>query len=133
MITAVLTSCRRYDLLEETLNSFFTMNSTPLEKLIVVEDGPGIPQEVRDKFNGWPIEWISTGRRVGQIAAIDYAYSRVKTPYIFHMEDDWLFYRSGFLVKSLIVLETNPKCLQVWIRALDDTINQPSRIIQSDS
>lgn len=125
MITAVLTSCRRYDLLEETLKSFFAMNSAPLERLIVVEDGTDIPKDVRGSFVGHPIDWISTGQRVGQIAAIDYAYSRVKTPYVFHMEDDWFFYRSGFLEKSLLVLQANPKCIQVHIRALDDLMGHP--------
>jgi hypothetical protein len=123
MITAVLTSCRRYDLLEKTLKSFFTMNSAPLANFIVVEDGPDIPKDVRDLFIGHPIDWISTGQRVGQIAAIDYAYSRVKTPYVFHMEDDWFFYRSGFLEKSRLVLEANPKCIQVQLRALDELIH----------
>jgi hypothetical protein len=125
MITGVLTSCGRYDLLEETLRSFFSVNSEPLKRMIIVEDGPAIPQHRRSKFINCPIEWISTGRRVGQIAAIDYAYSRVKTPYIFHMEDDWYFYRTGFMERSLEVLESNPKCLQVWIRALNDTQGHP--------
>jgi hypothetical protein len=125
MVTAVLTSCRRYDLLEETLKSFFATNPAPLERLIVVEDGPDIPWDVRGPFLGYPIDWISTGQRVGQIAAIDYAYSRVTTPYVFHMEDDWLFYRSGFIEKSLHVLQANPKCIQVQIRALNDLMGHP--------
>ncbi len=74
---------------------------------------------------GYPIDWIATGKRVGQIAAIDYAYSRVKTPYVLHMEDDWLFYRSGFLDRSLLVLQENPKCVQVQIRAIDDLMGHP--------
>ena len=125
VITGVLTSCKRYDLLSKTLVNFFAMNTAPLEKLIVVEDGPDIPEDVRRGFGKYPVEWISTGRRVGQIAAIDYAYSRVRTPYIFHLEDDWLFHRPGFVEKSLVVLESNPKCLQVWLRSLTDTQRHP--------
>jgi len=125
MITGVVTSCRRYDLLSDTLNSFFSMNTAPFDRLIVIEDGADIPEEIRRPFSHHPIEWISTGQRVGQLAAIDYAYSRVTTPYIFHFEDDWLFYRSGFIERSLVVLESNPKCLQVWIRALTDTQRHP--------
>lgn len=125
MITGVLTSCGRHDLLARTLTSFYAFNTRPLAGMIVVEDGPDIPQGARAPFAQQPIEWISTGRRVGQVAAIDYAYSRVKTPYIFHLEDDWEFYRPGFIEKSLPVLEANPKCLQVWIRALNDTQRHP--------
>lgn len=124
-VTGVLTSCGRHDLLVETLRSFYRFNTLPLEKLIVVEDGESIPASVRDHFRDRPIEWIETGDRVGQIAAIDYAYSRVSTPYIFHLEDDWEFMREGFIEKSLAILRAEPKCLQVWIRALDDTMGHP--------
>lgn len=125
MITGVLTSCGRYDLLQRTLESFYRFNTQPLVQLIVVEDGPDIPSEIRKCFSRYGIEWISTGRRVGQIAAIDYAYSRVTTPYIFHLEDDWEFYRAGFIEKSLTVLDANPKCLQVQVRAITDTQRHP--------
>ena len=126
MITGVLTSCGRHDLLQQTLDSFFRFNTMPLSKLIVIEDGPELAAcAVRDRFSSHNIEWISTGRRVGQIAAIDYAYSRVATPYIFHLEDDWQFYRQGFVEKSLAVLEANPKCIQVWLRSLEDTQFHP--------
>lgn len=125
MITGVLTSCGRHDLLVATLESFFCHVTGPLDRIIVVEDGPDIPADVRERFASRPIEWVSTGTRVGQIAAIDYAYSRVASPYVFHMEDDWLFYRSGFMERSLAILEANPKCLQVWIRALGDTQGHP--------
>lgn len=125
MITGVLTSCGRHDLLCETLESFFRFNTTPLSNLIVMEDGPDIPRDVRVRFSDRNIEWASTGRNVGQIAAIDYAYSRVATPYIFHLEDDWQFYRPGFIEKSLSILESNPKCIQVWVRSLADTQGHP--------
>jgi hypothetical protein len=125
MITAVLMSRRRYDLLEESLTSFLRTNPAPLERLIVVEDGPDIPRDVRDRFPGRSIEWISTGRRVGYVAAVDYSYSRVKSPFVFHMETDWRFHRPGYLERSLRVLRANPKCLQVRIQALDDLGGHP--------
>jgi hypothetical protein len=125
MITAVLTSHSRFDLLATTLRSFYATVPASLKRTIVVEDGPDIPADIRRLFAGQEIEWVSTGYSVGQIAAIDYAYSRVDTPYIFHMDDDWHFYRSGFLERSLVVLQSNPKCLQVHIRALDDLNGHP--------
>jgi len=125
-VAAVLTSCGRQDLLEKTLDSFFAFNTYPLAQTIIVEDGP---QEANSslvkKYADRNITWLSTGRRVGQIAAIDYAYSFVEQPYIFHLEDDWQFYRAGFIEQSLIILETLADCLQVWIRALHDTNRTP--------
>lgn len=125
MITGVLTSCGRHDLLQRTLDTFFSTNSWPLERLLVVEDGGEVGAPLRHRYADQPIEWLSTGRRVGQIAAIDYGYSRVTTPFIFHMEDDWEYIRPGFIERSLLVLDGNPKCLQVWIRGLDDTQGHP--------
>lgn len=124
-VTAVVTTCERPDLLKRTLDSFHAHNSFPLARLIVVHDGADLPDAVKADFRDRPIEWISTGRRVGQVAAVDYAYSRIDTPYIFHLEDDWEFYRSGFIERSLAVLRDNVKCLQVWIRALNDTQRHP--------
>jgi hypothetical protein len=124
-VTAVVTSCGRHDLLQQTLESFHLFNTMPVSRLLVVEDGEEVPGEVKTRLESIRIEWISTGRRVGQIAAIDYAYSRVRTPYIFHMEDDWEFYRHHFIERSLAVLKRNPKCLQVWIRAVKDTQKHP--------
>jgi len=116
-VTAVVTSCGRYDLLAETLSSFFALNTHPETRMIVVEDGDQDPDDsVKALFSDRPIEWINTGGRCGQIRAIDLAYGRVETPYIFHMEDDWIYVRPGFIEKSLAILQAEPLCLQVWIK-----------------
>jgi hypothetical protein len=41
------------------------------------------------------------------------------------LEDDWEFYASGFIEKSLAILEENLDCIQVWLRALRDTMGHP--------
>ncbi|MBV8523508.1 MAG: glycosyltransferase, partial [Acetobacteraceae bacterium] len=125
-VTAVLTSCRRPELLERTLASFFTYNTYPLDRFIIVEDGPRDANlRAMQRFRERSITWIGTERRAGQIEAIDLAYSLVGTEYIFHLEDDWEFYAPGFIEKSLAVLEAAPACLQVWLRALGDTNLHP--------
>jgi hypothetical protein len=120
-VTAVVTSCGRYDLLKQTLDSFLSFNSYPMERTIVVEDGPDVPLAVRSRYPPGSIEWLATGNRVGQIAAIDHAYARVTSEYVFHLEDDWEFYRPGFIERSLPVLLSDPACLLVWIRSPLDT------------
>jgi hypothetical protein len=101
------------------------MNTYPISQFIVVEDGECISADLASKYQSEGIEWISTGKRVGQIAAIDYAYSRVRYPYIFHLEDDWYFYREAFIEPSIEVLQNDFRCLQVWIRSTDDTNGHP--------
>ena len=124
-VTVVLTSCNRSDLLQQTLNSFFEFNTCPIASFIVVEDGRATLDAARSYRFPCEHQLISTGERVGQIAAIDYAYSRVRSEYIFHLEDDWQFYGHGFIEKSLLLLTALPQCLQVYIRALDDTNGHP--------
>ena len=124
-VTVVVTSCNRHDLLDITLTSFFRHNRFPISHVIVVEDGESANKHLMAKYRSRNIEWISTGKRVGQIAAIDYAYSRIKTGYIFHMEDDWEFYRLGFIASSMNILERHPDCLQITLRALGDINEHP--------
>jgi hypothetical protein len=68
---------------------------------------------------------IRHGKR-GQIMAIDVLYSEVKTPYIFHCEDDWEFTKTGFVQKSLAILEEKPMTCQVWIRHPNDRNQHPA-------
>ncbi|MGE5269130.1 MAG: glycosyltransferase [Thiohalocapsa sp.] len=125
-ISVVLTSCGRQDLLERTLDSFFAFNTAPVAQFLVVEDGTLDANALLiEKYRQHGITWLATSGRVGQIAAIDHAYALVEHPYIFHMEDDWEFYHGGFIENSLQVLEAFPDCLQIWLRALDDTNGHP--------
>lgn len=122
-VTVVLTSCERHDLLERTLRSFTIWNTyRGIKEVIVVEDGTGNPDGICDKYGA---RLIRTGSRKGQAYAIDLAYSQVSTPYIFHCEDDWEFYRSGFIEESIKVLFSDPSCVCVWLRAWDDTNGHP--------
>ena len=132
-ITITLTSCGRWDLLEKTIKSLVQFWDGPKPaKLLIYED-----QELRvlhfSTLYGFISEWIGKdswefeiyhGKR-GQISAIDFLYSKVKTPYIFHQEDDWETTKSGFIQKSLSILEEKPSIMQVWLRAPNDRNGHP--------
>ena len=121
--TVVLTSCGRHDLLERTLQSFREFNTYEgIGKILVVEDGDGDPGEVCERHDA---DLLRIGRRVGQMQAIDLAYAEVRTPYIFHLEDDWEFFRGGFIEKSKAILNLDPSTLLVWLRSWDDTNGHP--------
>ncbi|MDR3564034.1 MAG: discoidin domain-containing protein, partial [Negativicutes bacterium] len=121
--TIVITSCNRHDLLEKTLKSLMRYNTYEgVREILVVEDGDADPADICARYGA---RLIRVGERRGQLHAIDIAYSQVKTPYIFHCEDDWEFYKSGFIEKSLIVLKGDEACVCVWLRAWDDTNGHP--------
>lgn len=126
-VTVVLTACGRPDLLDKTLESFLRFNTHRITEYLITEDSgtPDINAPLKRKYAQLPITWIDTVPRRGQLACIDDAYSRVTTPYIFHCEDDWEFYRPGFIEKSKAILHDRPGILQVWLRAEWDTNGHP--------
>lgn len=122
-VTVVITSCGRYDLLEQTLRSFRIFNTDQgVARMLVVEDGDGEPREICERYRA---ELMRVGEQVGQAAAIDRAYRTVGTPYVFHCEDDWEFYREEFIERSRRVLEIDKSCVCVWLRAWDDLNGHP--------
>lgn len=127
-ITLVVTSCGRLDLLKATLDSFDRCNTAPIREVFITEDSGD------DAVHGAvPESWKAHCRvfvnrpKLGQLASIDLAYSHVKTPYIFHCEDDWAFYRQHFVEDSRLILESSPHILQVWLRshAHDLSVHSP--------
>jgi hypothetical protein len=104
-ITFVLTSCGRFDLLVETISSFLAFNTAPIARYVIVEDsGDASVRDILASFDA-RFELLLNEERRGQIESIDRGYSSVSTPYIFHCEDDWRFFRSGFVEESLLLLE----------------------------
>ena len=136
-VTFVLTSCGRVDLLEKTLTSFFKYNTYPIEKYILIDDSADEKvfediKKLNQKF-GNIFDLHFNHEKLGQTKSIDKVYSMVDTDYIFHCEDDWEFYDSDFIEKSIEILEEDNKILQVWIRPKKDNIvsNISDQIIQT--
>ena len=126
-ITFALTSCGRMDLLQKTVDSFIKYNDYPIKEWFIIEDScdPNIWEELKElNKTKWDSRFklILNKENLGMFGSIDKLYKSVCTNYIFHCEDDWEFYRSGFMEDSIKVLETQPKVLQVWIRPKSDDI-----------
>jgi len=121
-ITLVITSCGRFDLLKETLISFFKFNTYPIEECIIIEDSGTVSTlDFLKEFIPVPVKFIINPINLGQMKSIDLAYAEVKTNYIFHCEDDWEFFKSGFIEESFKILEVDPTVFTVWVRAHNDT------------
>jgi hypothetical protein len=128
-VSVVLTSCGRLDLLEQTIDSFFSINTYPITQFILIDDSgkddllPKLNQLIK-KYK-LPIELIFNQKNLGQIKSIDIAYEKVTSEYIFHCEDDWSFYKSGFIEDSLNILKEDDSVINVWLRAHSDTNGHP--------
>lgn len=115
--TLVVTSCERHDLLKRTLESFAEFADIEPTNTIIVEDSPLGKPEWLDYLKGLGnINWVSNYQRRGQTWSIDKAYGLVQTPFIFHCEDDWEFFRKGFIMESFRILDMCSEISMVGIR-----------------
>lgn len=104
-ITAFVLSCNRLHLLKQTIESFLLTKD--LDTKLVIVDDSGLP-EIFDKLlklYGEYADIICFPENRGLWWAKDFMTSFCHTPYIFYVEDDWLFLNSGYLGKSKTILE----------------------------
>src|SRR5262245_8192746 len=113
-MTTVLTSCGRFDLLEETVSSFSRFFDAP--KIIVAEDSdqPAAASAFADKFPSL-VEMRVNNPRLGQMRSIDGVYATFDTPWILHLEDDWAFRQSLDLDRVTDFLQAHPDISVVCI------------------
>lgn len=115
-ITLVVTSCGQPDLLKRTLDSFIHYaDIIPVYSVVIEDSEKDINIHQATSALNDPLIIINQ-QKLKQIKSIDKAYSFVKTPYIFHLEDDWEFFETGFMQKSLDVLEENASMINVNLR-----------------
>ena len=137
-ITICLTSCNRFDLLEQTIKSMveFWDGEPPFAFYINEDSGLMIPTAIAEYIESvWPkSKYVEFYGLKNQIAAIDRMYKEVVTPYIYHQECDWLTTKSGFIGRSMDILESNSKIMQVWLREPNDRNGHPAsgQVLKTD-
>lgn len=121
-VTLFLTSCGRPDLLRRTLESFLKFNTYPIKKGIIMEDcGTEGIDDFAYEIVPFPLEIIYNVPRVGQMKSLANGTPKIDTEWVFHCEEDWEFYKSGFIEASLPILKNNPNLTCVMLRAYNDT------------
>ena len=116
--TLVVTSCGRFDLLRRTLESFDRFNTAPIREVFITEDSGDSTVESCVPEHWRPFTRCFVNKpQLGQLRSIDLAYSHIQTSWVFHCEDDWEFYRSGFVEDSRRLLDLDSQALQVWLRS----------------
>lgn len=104
-ITTFVISCDRLNLLEETLKSFFATNTVTTKMVIVDDSGnPEVFDKLVERYGSFS-DVVCFPENRGLWWAMDFMVSYCYTPYIFYLEDDWQFFRSGYIQKSKEILE----------------------------
>jgi hypothetical protein len=113
-----MTSCDRWDLFTQTLDSFFALNTYPYVAFHVHNDSTNaIPSEIKQRYSDKGITWHE-GIKRGLSGAWDYLVALVDTEYFFNIEDDWLFEgNANFMADAFELIDD---CYQVWVRHESD-------------
>lgn len=112
LITFTITTCKRLSLFVDTINSFLQCCTDIhlIDEWICVDDNSS--QEDRDQMQKlYPFFtfYFKTREEKGHPESMNIIQKLVKTPYVFHMEDDWKFYvKRNYLTQCLEVLGDNP-------------------------
>jgi hypothetical protein len=124
-VTVVITSCNRLDSLKKMLKSFVKFNTAVIEEVIIVEDGGCLDSIffAQELLKDYKLNIIFHSTNQGQLISIDEAYQSVKTEFIFHIEEDWCFTKSGFIEYSLMVFNKFPEICCLSLRPHSDWKN----------
>lgn len=118
-VTLTMTTCKRYDLFEQTVNSLLN-NITDLymvERFICIDDNSSTEdrKKMLDNFPFFEYRFKRTDQK-GHVTSMN-MIKKMMTPddkFIFHLEDDFVFLcRRNYIGKSLRVLRDNPQVSQV--------------------
>lgn len=117
-ITLCLTIGLRPDLLKQTLSSL--SDNWRFGPVIAINDFRDEPTNQMFKElcpNG---HLISLDQKLGHHRAVDHMYEHVRTPYVFHCEDDWNFDTPVQPHNLLDILKKNESISQVCVRKISD-------------
>lgn len=134
LITFSITTCKRLHLFEKTMNSFLAC-CEDIERItswLCVDDNSSDADRKRMKelYPFFTFIW-KTPEQKGHAKSMNLILEHVSTPYLFHMEDDWQFFRPcSFLEKCMQVLDSHPKYGQCLLnRNYGELVEDDTRIL----
>lgn len=108
-ITFSITTCKRFDLFSKTINSFLNC-CTDLEMIdewILVDDNSSNEDRklMQEQYPFFSFIFKDESQK-GHPKSMNIIKNKVKTKYLFHMEDDWIFFKQdNYLEKCFKILE----------------------------
>lgn len=119
LVTVTITSCKRVDLFTRTINSFVKCckDINLVDEWLCVDDNSS-ESDRKKMIELYPFInfYLKTPKEKGHPQSMNIIRKLVKTPYTFHMEDDWQFFDfRNYISDCLEVLGQNPKFGQCLI------------------
>jgi GR25 family glycosyltransferase involved in LPS biosynthesis len=111
MITLTITSCKRMDLFERTVNSFLRTctDLDRIDRFLCIDDNSS--NEDRQKMrNLYPFFdfYMKDISEKGHPQSMNLIKKLVTTPYIFHTEDDWAYFiKTDYITRCMDVLDSD--------------------------
>jgi GR25 family glycosyltransferase involved in LPS biosynthesis len=111
LITFSITTCKRLDLFRQTINSFINCcnDVNLIDKWICVDDNSSeSDRNAMKKEYPFFTFYMKNSDTKGHSKSMNIIQKVVKTPYLFHMEDDWKFFKKeNYISKCLEILSQN--------------------------
>lgn len=108
LITFTITTCKRYNLFEQTMNSFLNCceDIEKIDKWLCIDDNSSKEDREKMKQNYPFFEfYFKTYQEKGHPQSMNIIRKKVSTPYIFHMEDDWKFFvKKPYITQCMEIL-----------------------------
>ena len=95
LVTLTMTSCKRYKLFEQTVNTFLNCCTDLhlIDRWICIDDNSSEEDREKMKKNYPFFEFIFKGKSdKGHPRSMNIIREKIQTPYYFHLEDDWKFF-----------------------------------------
>lgn len=119
LITFTITTCKRFDLFEKTINSFLNCCTDlhRIDKWLCVDDNSSEEDRIKmkEKYPFFTF-YFKTKDEKGHPRSMNIIRNTVTTPFIFHMEDDWkFFHKTSYIEQCMDALLVNEKIGQCLV------------------
>ena len=111
-ITFTVTTCKRHDLFTKTMNSFIEkcLDVNIIDEWIVIDDNSD-KEDIKKMMLQYPFikMIIKNEEQKGHMESMNMLIDSVKTEYMVHLEDDWLFEKEFCIEEMVSVLKMDIK------------------------
>ena len=110
LVTLTITTCKRFDLFEKTINSLINcVDINEIDFWFCVDDNSSDEdrQKMKELYPFFEFYFKDITEK-GHPQSMNIIRNYVKTPYIFHLEDDWKFFvKRNYIKDAIDIIESN--------------------------